>query len=331
MTRGSVRLRLAAWYLGVLLTALVVFGVGIWFGLRYHLMGSLEETLAVRTDGLVQFLELESIGSDLAAIREEAREYTSGLPEGDMLRLYGADRALLFSSSDSAIGPLYFRRQEVTVLGYPLLIELGTPLEAVEDTLDSLRNILMASVPGIALLAGLGGWWLSRKALKPVDEMTTAAESIGAFDLSARLGVPASGDEIERLGTAWNRMLDRLERSFRQMQQFTADAAHELRTPVAVIRTASELALRRERTPSEYRVALDGIQDEARRHVGPCRRPVVARPKRRVPVGVPDRGRRDRRRGQECAAGNGGVGRIQSGSDISRDRERSWRDRACRS
>lgn len=265
MTSRSIRLRLAAWYSGVLLAALVVFGAGIWLALRAHLMQSLEGNLADRTDGLVQFLELESLGSDLAAIREETREYTSGLPEGDTLRLYGPDGDLLFESPASRNESLYLRQEAVSVLDYRLEIEMGAPLDEVDDTLGSLRNILLASVPAVVLFAAFGGLWLSRKALKPVDEMTQAVERIGPGDLSTRLDVPPSGDEIARLAMAWNGMLGRIEQSVRQVKQFTSDAAHELRTPVAVIRTGSELALRRERSATEYRDTLNGIYDEVQR------------------------------------------------------------------
>jgi heavy metal sensor kinase len=256
---------MTAWYLGVLVTALVLFSAGVWLALRQHLTQSMEITLAERTDGLVQFLRLESLGSDLAAIQEETREYTSGLPVRDTLRLYGADGTLLFASPALASQRLYVRREQVTVMGNGLTIELGTPLDDVDEELASLRNILLSSIPFVVLFAGFGGWWISRKALKPVDQMTIAAESISAADLSARLEVPASNDELERLGRAWNRMLGRIELSVQQMKQLTADAAHELRTPVAVIRTASELALRREREPAAYRVALDGILEESQR------------------------------------------------------------------
>ncbi len=99
------------------------------------------------------------------------------------------------------------------------------------------------------LMAALGGYWISRRALAPVDEITQAARSIGIQNLSRRLTVPATGDELQRLSETWNDMLARLESAVKRLSQFTADASHELRTPIALIRTTAELTLRRDRSP----------------------------------------------------------------------------------
>jgi heavy metal sensor kinase len=115
------------------------------------------------------------------------------------------------------------------------------------------------------LAASAGGYWLSRRALSPVDEITGAARSIGPENLSTRLPVPRTGDELQRLSETWNEMLERLDSAVDRIQRFTADASHELRTPVSVIRTTAELALRRERNPEQYRDALHQILLETER------------------------------------------------------------------
>lgn len=115
------------------------------------------------------------------------------------------------------------------------------------------------------VVAACGGYWLSRRALAPVDAMTRAARSISVESLSQRLPVPNTGDEIERLARAWNQVLERLETSVERIRQFTADASHELRTPTALIRATAELALRRERESDDYRKALADIEREAGR------------------------------------------------------------------
>jgi len=114
-------------------------------------------------------------------------------------------------------------------------------------------------------LASLGGIWISRRALAPVDEITLAARSIGIQSLSRRLDVPSTGDELQRLSETWNEMLARLEAAVKRLSQFTADASHELRTPVALIRTTAELTLRRERSPETYREALRQVVLESER------------------------------------------------------------------
>ena len=96
-----------------------------------------------------------------------------------------------------------------------------------------------------------------------MDRITETARTIGVTNLSERLPVPHTSDELQRLAETWNDMLRRLEIAVSQISQFTADASHELRTPVAIIRLAAENALRKRRSESEYRQALQRIQSES--------------------------------------------------------------------
>ena len=132
-------------------------------------------------------------------------------------------------------------------------------MESVEESVEEIRFLLLWSSPLLLALIGFSGYWLSSRSLRPVDEMTRAARTIGAGDLSARLVVPGGRDEITRLAEAWNEMLGRLEESFARLQRFTADAAHELRTPLAALKTTAELSLRRSRQSEEYREALQQV------------------------------------------------------------------------
>src|SRR5256712_7407857 len=106
---------------------------------------------------------------------------------------------------------------------------------------------------------------MSRRALAPVDTMISTARSISEHSLSRRLAILKTGDELERLAETFNQMMVRLERAFKRMPLFTADASHELRTPTALIRTTAELSLRRDRDKAEYREALVQILEEAER------------------------------------------------------------------
>ena len=132
-------------------------------------------------------------------------------------------------------------------------------------TLRRLREVLLWSAPVVLLIGSLGGYWMSRRALEPVDEITRAAQTIGIENLSRRLEVPAAGDELQRLSETWNSMLERLEAAVKRLSQFTADASHELRTPIALIRATAELTLRRERSAETYREALRQIMDDTDR------------------------------------------------------------------
>jgi heavy metal sensor kinase len=119
-------------------------------------------------------------------------------------------------------------------------------------------------VATLLVLAGAGYWALGR-ALQPVDQITRAAERIGARSLGERLPPPAAQDELGRMVLAFNGMIDRLDRAFRREQQFTADASHELRTPLSVIRTQTELALDRPREAEYDRRVLSSIREESER------------------------------------------------------------------
>jgi heavy metal sensor kinase len=144
-------------------------------------------------------------------------------------------------------------------------ILVAAPLEGTELMLRRLREVLLWAAPLVLLIASLGGYWISRRALQPVDAITRAAQTIGIENLSHRLDVPAAGDELARLSATWNGMLERLEAAVKRLSQFTADASHELRTPIALIRATAELTLRRERSAETYREALRHIVDDADR------------------------------------------------------------------
>ena len=157
-----------------------------------------------------------------------------------------------------------FHRQ-FNLAGDIYTLTAGASIQSIRHTLDLLRLLLLSLIPAVIGIACLGGAWLSRRALRPVDEVTAAARTIGIENLSDRLPVPPTGDELERLTVGWTTMLARLDSAGGTLSQFAADASHELRTPLAVIRTSAELALRRARSPESYRESLTEIAAEAER------------------------------------------------------------------
>jgi len=120
----------------------------------------------------------------------------------------------------------------------------------------------MASVPILLLISSFGGYWISRKALTPVDKITATARSIGIRNLSERLPVTSTGDELQRLAETCNEMLDRLESAVMRLKQFTADASHELRGPLSVIRTVAEVSVRDPQVKGYSREAFQEIASE---------------------------------------------------------------------
>jgi signal transduction histidine kinase len=144
-------------------------------------------------------------------------------------------------------------------------LEVRAPMDGVLHTLELLRFLLLGLIPLVIAIACVGGAWLSGRALKPVNDIAAAALTISIENLSARLPVPETGDEIARLTEVLNMMLSRLESAVRTLSQFVADASHELRTPLALIRTTAELALRRSRPAEDYRDALREVAAETER------------------------------------------------------------------
>jgi heavy metal sensor kinase len=145
------------------------------------------------------------------------------------------------------------------------LIEVGAPYDQIESTLHGLALIFGMIWPVALALAMGGGYLLMKRALRPVDEITHAAETITARNLSERLPLSDTGDEIERLSATLNRMIERLEQSFHQITQFTADASHELRTPLTILRGELEVALRENELHPAARPVIESVLEETER------------------------------------------------------------------
>jgi heavy metal sensor kinase len=174
-----------------------------------------------------------------------------------------ADR---FENVVAGAEPLRFASHAIDVDGRVFTIQVAAPLHDLQEGLREAAWMLAPMFPLMLLLAALGGYWLAKRALAPVDEITETARSLSAETLSARLAVPRTNDELERLSTTLNEMLERLEAGFRRISRFTADASHELRTPLAVMRTTAEVALRAPgRDAGETRAALEQIVAEVER------------------------------------------------------------------
>jgi heavy metal sensor kinase len=142
------------------------------------------------------------------------------------------------------------------------VVQVGISLENMLKTLRRFDLIMAAVFPLGLLLAGGGGWLLARRALRPVDRMTQAVLRISSEHLQERLPEPGTGDELDRLAGTLNAMLTRLEDSFRQIRQFSADASHELQTPLTILRGEIEVALRSPRSPEDYQQVLrSGLEE----------------------------------------------------------------------
>jgi len=266
----SIRLRLTVWYSCVLLAALLVFGASLWVAVRHSVLSGVDRRLSEAAKGIRTVLENES---DKRDFDEELTEYARAASETAFLRVLDGAGADLLPDTPLSMGPRDRERyrtysERVSVKGRNFEIETGVPLTESDKMLSQFRALLLIAIPLVVAVAFCGGYWISRRALSPVDELTNAAMRISVENLSERLPVRNTGDELQRLAETWNDMLGRLQASVQRITSFTADASHELRTPISVILTSAELALRRERDAAEYRAALTGIVSEAERMTG---------------------------------------------------------------
>lgn len=298
----SIRFRLTLWYAAALILGLSLFSSLVWLSLRQRLLSELDQDLAGRSSRFEQYFRGESLEvADESQLRDELEEFCQALPPASYVDLRGtnaagqagfefhypesvAPRAGGANSSgttepgaaptlddsasrDGRAGPAPVRmfQRQFSAGGQSYQLEVGAPTANLVHTLQLLRLLLLSLLPVVIAIACVGGAWLSGRALKPIQDITTAANAIGIENLSQRLPVPASGDELARLTEVLNSMLARLESALKRLSQFAADASHELRTPLAVIRTTAELALRRSRQPESYRESLSEIAAETER------------------------------------------------------------------
>jgi len=285
--RLSIGLRLTLWYLAIFLLAELIFGGGMWFILRKNLYdiadlalrdqaADLERFLAARKDLPLAQLQAE-ISEDYNIERSEDYLqigdgngnpiYRSRFLEEHPLPAISADRLSKPRYDTVRLGRQRFRiaSQKMNVDGRVYIVRIGHPMHEEMETLDDFRKYLLWFAPLLLVGASAVGYWLSHRALAPVDALARTARTISGHNLSSRLETLQTGDELQRLSDTLNEMLGRIESAFMRITEFTADASHELRTPIALIHTEAELALRRSRDEGEYREALQHILLEAER------------------------------------------------------------------
>ena len=145
------------------------------------------------------------------------------------------------------------------------VLQVGLDRDEIDETLAGLLKALVLAGPIVLLVAGAGGYLLAGRALAPVTTITDLAGGIGAGDLGARLNLDLPDDELGRLANTFDAMLARIDDAFERQRRFTGDAAHELRTPLSLMRSQVDLALARPRSAAAYREALQAFDGDIER------------------------------------------------------------------
>ncbi|AMV38723.1 ATP-binding protein [Planctomyces sp. SH-PL62] len=282
MPRASLRVRLTSWHAMLLMATIAALGVAVFILMSQSLLRRVDAMLdfefAEAAERLAAQLPVEALADSPAFHQEYFLRVRDGRGriEAESPGLSGLDLPTSSSDDEDAspahssvvVGGIGRCRVVTGVVGRGegrRVIQIATPLRTYEADLAELRGVLWAILPAGLAASTLGGYWLSGRALAPVGRMTEAARRISAANLGERLEVAVEEDELGRLATTLNAMLDRIDRAFVAARRFTADAAHELRTPLTSLRAEAEVALIVPRSPDDYRDTLRSVVEEADR------------------------------------------------------------------
>ena len=287
----SIRSKLTAWYILLLGVILVLFSVLLFFFLSKRLYESVDSSLTVSARIVARSTQIDNSRTPFPGLDLFFDQFM-GFGTNKSYKIYDGSGNIgsLSRNFDGSQFPLTQRAYSAALKGgtsyetffisddHPIrvvtmpvirgvklrnLVQVGTSLKVVVDTLKNLQIILWTAVPALLLLTALIGRFIASRALKPVANITQTAKDIGAgANISQRIPVPEVKDEIGQLALTFNSMMDRLESSFIQMRQFSSDASHELRTPLTVLKGQGELALGKERKPEEYQEVISSNLEE---------------------------------------------------------------------
>lgn len=290
---GTLRFGLTAWYSLTLLAVLTVFGALLYAVVHHHLLHHHDEPLRASAYTILKIVDETE---DCHLLTDRQVEQLGKIGKLALIHETQGERQVFFDSPELNGSPLepvltslplkdpttaQFEALEKDgafwrVLSLPYQVRSGRKgvIRVVEDmgdireTLEALRLGLLILAPMGVLVSSLGGYWLAGKALAPMERITDMAQEIEASSLHRRLPLPGKNSEIERLVETLNRMFSRLDMSFESMKRFTADASHELRSPLATIRNAIDVTLKRHHTAEEHETTLQTIGIEVDRLSG---------------------------------------------------------------
>jgi heavy metal sensor kinase len=287
ISRLPIRLRLTLWYAAVVAVALSLFGSGLYFGLRHYLYASLDDTLrseaALTVSSLSLPLETSQLGKQKLTNPQQGEQFIrlidrSGHVVADASAGFDtppSDPAGLATALDGheTLHWISVGGKPMRVLSEPVrsggnvveVLQVGLFANEVRESLDLTVGISALLGPLVLVLISVGGIWVARRSLAPVVRIADLAAEIEAQDLSRRIDPGLAQDELGRLASTFNAILDRIEAAFRRQQQFTADASHELRTPLALLQSQIENALAAPRDGDTDQKVLEALAQDVER------------------------------------------------------------------
>ena len=281
-----IRVRLTLWYFAMFATAAVLLCAASLWMLERNVDQSEYQELQERAEDVQLLLSHADAALNLRQLSNELSSIYDLKDDGKYLQVRDEQGNWLFRSkrmvaenpdmpapsllpNAGQIANFHQGTRFVRVLAYPITVrgirysvQTGMALNKSMVLVAHFRNSLLLLAPVVILLAAVGGHVMSRKALKPVAVLASGARRINDHNLEIRLPVPLATDEISDLSRTLNQMLERIDKAFASVRTFTGNASHELRTPIALLRTEIEVALYRPRDSEEYRVILGRLHAE---------------------------------------------------------------------
>ena len=277
MKNLSLRLKMTIWYSISLLIVMSLMYTTIHFVLHETMMKNAESIVKAYTAQASSYIEAENgtvkLDENMLETKEEIffniydsankAAYANGVPDAlsDIAPYFDKTRVITIDGTNWILYDQKFEEDDVSI-GW---IRSVKSLNYIDETLRNLLFIFLCLCPVFLAITLLIGYFLVRRTLLPIDKITTTARMIGRGDLSKRLNMMDTGDEIGRLGATFDEMIERLDTAFQAEQQFAADASYELRTPVTVISAYAENALSDGTTTDEYSRAMEIILKESRK------------------------------------------------------------------
>lgn len=256
----SITWRLTLWYTAVLMATIVICGAAAFWGMRYFLITEAASKVETAVATVQRLTGPEGPGDNFNHVDLDDPELAAAAGSGDlMVQITTPDGRVLNSSHalrNAVLAPGYsgppvlreFNGQDVLLAGAELaggaLVQVAYPMSREVEFLEILAGVLgLLSMAGL-VLAVAGGWMITRKALRPLQSLTNTTRRISAADLSCRIALDGPRDELYVLAETFNQMLDRLEKGFRSQQEFVAAASHDLRTPLTIVKSYTDLLKR---------------------------------------------------------------------------------------